>query len=124
MSKFTITGKHAAFAAVAVCVASVLALSGINVWLMLLLAGAFGLVWSIGSVIVEMTVQEIQGRRKLRKAPPQVKATGNGSSFEFISSYCTMPIPSSVPDMLTSCGAPSVSGAHHCARHLVTGGES
>lgn len=114
MSRFAITGKHVALAAVWVCAASVLVLMGANIWLIAAIGAAFGAAWSLAEIVVEMTVQEIRGRRNLRQA----KATYNGPSFEFTSSRCTAPVNSSEPGLLTSCEAPSVPGAHHCSLHL------
>ena len=71
MSKFAITGKHVALAAVWVCAASVLWLTGVNIWLIVVIGAAFGVAWSLAEIVVEMAVQEIRGRRNLRKQREQ-----------------------------------------------------
>lgn len=57
------TDKHLALSATAACLMSVLILMGFNPWLSVAIAAALGVVWTI----VELVVQEIQGRIRLQK---------------------------------------------------------
>jgi hypothetical protein len=55
--------SDAALLAMATCLGSVLVLMGVNFWLTTAIAGGLGVVWGIAGFVVE----EIQGRRMLRR---------------------------------------------------------
>jgi len=62
MTEPVVSGRRTALTATAVCLVSVLVLSGVSLWLSVALAGVLGVVWSI----VEIVVDEIQRRRRMR----------------------------------------------------------
>jgi len=63
MTRAIFTWNRAALAAVTVCLMSVLDLLNVSYWTMLFSGLILGIVWTIAEIVVE----EIQGRRKMRR---------------------------------------------------------